>query len=166
MILIICYYITHKNIPLILLVNTTSRDIKYYAYIPDIWREGKNLTIKNGYIPRFEGYSRYFTDIAHAYFDYVILTMASACALVFTKTFDKNCIKLRVYDQNWLVMVTLKYCWTILMMWTPMNWSNTLSLTVWKFTNDNVAKLKLGLALDKPWQNHTHFHLNRHWKRL
>ena len=29
-------YITHKNIPLILLVNTTSRDIKYYVYIPDI----------------------------------------------------------------------------------------------------------------------------------
>ena len=29
-------YITHKNIPVILLVNTTSRDIKYYAYIPDI----------------------------------------------------------------------------------------------------------------------------------
>ena len=36
------FYITHKNIPVILLVNTTSRDIKYYAYIPDIWREGKN----------------------------------------------------------------------------------------------------------------------------
>ena len=30
------HYITHKNIPVILLVNTTSRDIKYYAYIPDI----------------------------------------------------------------------------------------------------------------------------------
>ena len=30
------FYITHKNIPVILLVNTTSRDIKYYAYIPDI----------------------------------------------------------------------------------------------------------------------------------
>ena len=29
-------YITHKNIPVILLVNTTSRDIKYYAYIPNI----------------------------------------------------------------------------------------------------------------------------------
>ena len=37
------FYITHKNIPVILLVNTTSRDIKYYAYIPDIWREGKKL---------------------------------------------------------------------------------------------------------------------------
>ena len=51
-------------------------------------------------------------------------------------------------------MVTLKYCWTFLMMWTPMNWSNMLSLTVWTFTDDNgnVAKLKLGLALDKPWQ--------------
>ena len=34
-----------------------------------------------------------------------------------------------------------------------MNWTNMLSLTVWKFTDDNgnVAKLKLGLALDKPW---------------
>ena len=30
----------------------------------------------------------------------------------------------------------------------------------------NVAKLKLGLALDKPWQNRTCFHLYRHWKRL
>ena len=33
----------------------------------------------------FEGYSRYFTDIAHAYFDYVISVrelkyIASACA--------------------------------------------------------------------------------------
>ena len=36
-------YITHKNIPVILLVNTTSRDIKYYTYIPNIWREGKKL---------------------------------------------------------------------------------------------------------------------------
>ena len=42
-------------------------------------KRGKKVTIKNGYIPRFEGYSRYFTDIAHAYFDYVI-TMASASA--------------------------------------------------------------------------------------
>ena len=47
-----------------------------------------------------------------------------------------------------------------------MNWSNMLSLTVWKFTDDNVAKLKLGLALDKPWQNRTRFHLNRHWKTV
>ena len=65
--------------------------------------------------------------------------------LVFTdsdQTFDTYCIKLRIYDQNWLVMVTSKYCWTILMMWTPVNWSNMLSLTVWKFTYDNVAKLK------------------------
>ena len=29
-------YITHKNIPVSLLVNTISRDIKYYAYIPNI----------------------------------------------------------------------------------------------------------------------------------
>ena len=34
--------------------------------------------------------------------------------------------------------------------------------TLWKFTEDSVAKLKLGLALDKPWQNRTRFHLNRH----
>ena len=39
-------YITHKNIPVILLVNTTSRDIKYYAYIPNIWREGKKVLYK------------------------------------------------------------------------------------------------------------------------
>ena len=40
------YYITHKNIPIISLVNTTSRDIKYYAYIPNIWREGKKFLYK------------------------------------------------------------------------------------------------------------------------
>ena len=39
-------YITHTNIPVILLVNTTSRDIKYYAYIPNIWREGKKVLYK------------------------------------------------------------------------------------------------------------------------
>ena len=48
-------YITHKNIPLILLVNTTSRDLKYYAYIPDIWREGKKVTIKKWIYPSFWG---------------------------------------------------------------------------------------------------------------
>ena len=37
--------ITHKNIPVILLVNTASRDIKYYVYIPNIWRVGKKLNI-------------------------------------------------------------------------------------------------------------------------
>ena len=43
----------------------------------------------------------------------------------------------------------------------------THSLEVYRCDgNVNVAKLKLGLALDKPWQNHTRFHLNRHWKRL
>ena len=36
-------YIMHKDIPVILLVNTTSRDIKYYTYILDIWREEKKL---------------------------------------------------------------------------------------------------------------------------
>ena len=36
----ICY-ITHKNIPVILFVNPTPHDIKYYAFIPNIWREGK-----------------------------------------------------------------------------------------------------------------------------
>ena len=34
--LVIHVYITHKNIPVILLVNTTSHDIKYYVYIPNI----------------------------------------------------------------------------------------------------------------------------------
>ena len=42
----ILYYITLKNIPVILLVNTTSRDIKYYAYIPNIWRERKKFLYK------------------------------------------------------------------------------------------------------------------------
>ena len=41
----------------------------------------------------------------------------------------------------------------------------THSLEVYR-CDDNEAKLKLGLALDKPWQNRTRFHLNRHWKRL
>ena len=50
------------------MVNTASRDIKYYAFIPNIWREGKSF-YTNGYIPRFDGCSRYFTDISHAYFD-------------------------------------------------------------------------------------------------
>ena len=68
----------HKNIPIILLVNTTSRDIKYFAYIP-IAEVREKIPIQNGYIPRFEGFSRYLTDIAHAYFDFVI-TVASACA--------------------------------------------------------------------------------------
>ena len=48
-------------------------------HISSISEERENSYYKNGYIPHFEGYSRYFTDIAHAYFDYVI-TMASACA--------------------------------------------------------------------------------------
>ena len=39
-------YIMHKKITVILLVNTTSRDIKYYAYIPNIWREGKKFLYK------------------------------------------------------------------------------------------------------------------------
>ena len=40
------HYVTHKNIPVILLVTTTSRDIKFYAYIPNIWREGKKFLHK------------------------------------------------------------------------------------------------------------------------
>ena len=65
----------------------------------------KKVTVKNGYIPRFEGYSRYFTDIAHAYFDYVMLCdYHGICLSLFsptvTKTFDANCIKLRIYDPN------------------------------------------------------------------
>ena len=41
----IIFYITHKNILVILLVNTTSHDIKYFAYIPDTER-GNKVTIK------------------------------------------------------------------------------------------------------------------------
>ena len=48
-------------------------------HISPISEEREESSYKNGYIPRFEGYNRYFTDIAHAYFDCVI-TMASACA--------------------------------------------------------------------------------------
>ena len=68
--------ITHRNISVILLVNTTSRDLKYYAYIPNIRRKGKKVPIKNGYIPHFEGYIQYFPDIAQDYFDYVIITIS------------------------------------------------------------------------------------------
>ena len=48
-------------------------------HISPISEEGEKVPVQNGYIPRFEGYSRYFTDNAHAYFDYVI-TVASAFA--------------------------------------------------------------------------------------
>ena len=65
-------------------------------------REKSSYTkwIYPGYIPHFEGYSRYFTNIAHAYLDYVI-AVASACVCVcfhrlVTKTFDTNGIKLRI----------------------------------------------------------------------
>ena len=37
-------------------------------HISSISEEREKSYYKNGYIPRFEGYSRYFTDIAHAYF--------------------------------------------------------------------------------------------------
>ena len=40
------YYVMHKNIPVILLVNTASHDMKYYAYIPNIWREGEKFLCK------------------------------------------------------------------------------------------------------------------------
>ena len=48
-------------------------------HIAPISEEREQVPIKNWYNPRFEGYSRYFTDIAHAYFDCVI-TVASPCA--------------------------------------------------------------------------------------
>ena len=48
-------------------------------HISPISEEREKSYYTNGYIPSFEGFSRYFTDIAHAYFDYVI-TVASACA--------------------------------------------------------------------------------------
>ena len=80
----------HKNIPVILLVNT-SRDIKYYAYIPNIWSEGKS-SYKNGYIPRLR-------DIVGIL---PISPMPTLCdhrgvclclfSLTVTKTFDANCI--------------------------------------------------------------------------
>ena len=56
-------------------------------HISQYLKRGKKGTIQNGYIPHFEGYSRYFTDIAHAYLDYVI-AVASAC-VVFTDS-DQN----------------------------------------------------------------------------
>ena len=54
---------------------------------PQYLKRGKKVPIKNGYIPRFEGYSWYFTDIAHVYFEYVI-TVASACTC-----FHRQCPK-------------------------------------------------------------------------
>ena len=56
-------------------------------HISPISEEREKGTIQNGYIPHFEGYSRYFTNIAHAYFDYEI-AVASAC-VVFTDS-DQN----------------------------------------------------------------------------
>ena len=90
------FYITHKNIPVILLVNTTSRDIKYYAYIPNIWREGKKVLYK--------------MDISLILRDIVdILPISPMPTLMWlpwrllvlfsptvTKTFDTNGIKLRI----------------------------------------------------------------------
>ena len=93
----ISFYITHKNIPVILLVNTTSRDIKYYVYIPNIWREGKKVLYK--------------MDISLILRDIVdILPISPMPTLIMwlpwrllvlfsptvTKTFDTNGIKLRI----------------------------------------------------------------------
>ena len=124
-------YITDKNVPVVLLVNATSRDIKCYAYIPNIWREGKKFLYK--------------MDISLVLRDIVGILLISPMptlimwlpwrllVLVFhrqwPKTLDVNCIKLRILGSNWLVMVTLKCCWTMLMIQTPINWSNALSLS-------------------------------------
>ena len=81
---------------------------------------------------------------------------------------------------NLIVMMTLNYCWTMLIMWTPTNRSIMMSLTLNSFRGlqvrtsqiikDDAAKLKLGL------DQQTHilvcflfcvcFHLSGHWKRL
>ena len=73
-------------------------------HIFPISEERKKVTIKNWYIPRFEGYSRYFTDIAHAYFDYVI-TMASACAC-FTDSDQNFWWKLYQIENLWSKLVS------------------------------------------------------------
>ena len=42
-------YVIHKNIPVLLMVNTTSHDIKYYAYL----KRGKKAPIKTWMYPSF-----------------------------------------------------------------------------------------------------------------
>ena len=41
-------------------------------HISPIFEEREKSCYKKWIYPSFQGYSRYFTDIAHAYFDYVI----------------------------------------------------------------------------------------------
>ena len=160
-----CYYITHKNIPVILLVNTTSRDIKYYAYIPNIWREGKKFLYK--------------MDISLVLRDIVDILPISPMptlimwlpwrllVLVFTDSDQKFWYKWYQID-----MVSLEYCCD------NADDANTNVLVTYFVTHSflavyrwyNAAKLiiMLGLVLDEPWQNRirTRFHLNRHWKGL
>ena len=109
-------------------------------HISPISEERKKVTIKNGYIPRFEEYSRYFTDIAHAYFDYVI-TMASACAC-FHRQWQNFWCKLYQIENLWSKLVSDGDLEILLDNSDDVDtneWSNMLSLTVWKFTDDNVA---------------------------
>ena len=75
-------------------------------HISPISEERENIPIKNEYIPHFKGYSQYFTDIAHAYFDYVI-TMASACAC-FHQQWPKLLIQI---VSNWEFRVQIGKWW-------------------------------------------------------
>ena len=103
------YYITHTNIPVILLVNITSRDIEYYAYIPNIWRERKKFLYKMDISLVFRDIVGCFTDIAKGLL--WLCDYRGVCLCLFsptvTKTFGTNCIKLRILGSNWLMMVTL-----------------------------------------------------------
>ena len=50
---------------------------KHIMHISPISEEREKVPMQNGYNPRFEGYGRYFTDIAHAYFEYVLVFIDS-----------------------------------------------------------------------------------------
>ena len=103
----------------------------------------KNVPIQNGYIPRFEGYSRYFTDIAHAYFDYVI-TVASACAY-FTNSDQNFGYKLFQIENFGLKVVSDGNLEMLLDNADDPNTNKLIKCVVTqflKFTGDNAAKLK------------------------
>ena len=136
----------HKDIPVILLVNTISHDIKYYAYISNIWREGKKLLYKMDVslvlrdIVSILPISPMPTLIMWLLWCLVMLVCLYLFSPTVTRTFDTNCIKLKI-GSNWSVIMTLKYYLTMLMIWAPMNWSHTSSFTVLAAYQWNAAKL-------------------------
>ena len=58
-------------------------------HISPISEERETSSYTKWTYPYFEGYSRYFTEIAHAYFDYLITVASVWIVLVFTDS-DQN----------------------------------------------------------------------------